>query len=86
MYLGAGSSVPQVLFPEFSGHSFDFCQVSYHLAPPIPEGIVGIGVKGSLESSHPVLKEHNKKPLLDGSGRTVESQEIGKLSSSYFQR
>lgn len=38
---------------------FDLCQISLHLAPAIPHGIVGALVKGSFEGSHTMLQIHH---------------------------
>lgn len=49
-----------MLFPHFSSQGVDLREVPLHLAPAIPQGIVGICVKRSLESSHTVFQIHDK--------------------------
>ena len=58
-----------------SGEFLDFGEVALHLAPAIPEGVIGTGVEGALERAHAVFEEHDEQFLFDDRGRIVKGQQ-----------
>ncbi len=48
---------------KFLGHMFDFGKIAHHLAPAIPERIIGVVMKRPLECSHAMFEVHLKKMI-----------------------
>ena len=62
-----GYAIRSFLFAAFAhvlGERLDLFQRLSHGAPAVPEGVIRVSVKGSLEGAHPVFEEHDKKLLL----------------------
>ena len=59
------------------GHLLDVGEVADHLAPAVPQRVVGVGVERSLERPHAVLQMHLEQALLDRRRGIVERQQVG---------